>query len=176
MKAGANAKATLINNLVPTKMGVFIWRARKKRLPVRTELDKRGIDLHSVRCPLCDGDIETVDHILFSCKKVDDVWNKVKNWWGFGSTSYGNIEDLLQGNMRQPCSNAGKLVWQAVVWTNAYQIWKNRNQMVFKNKGWTTPMALSEIQIKSFEWIAKRIKGKQIDWHNWFHCPSTFLM
>ncbi|XP_071727369.1 uncharacterized protein [Rutidosis leptorrhynchoides] len=151
LKACADVKETLINNLVPKKVGVFIWRARKKRLPVRKELYKWGIDLHSVRCPLCDGDIETVDHTLISCKKVDDVWNKVKDWWGFGSTSYGNIEDLLQGNVRQPCSDAGKLVWQVVMWTSAYQIWKNINQMLFKNKEWTDPMEFSEIQIKSFE-------------------------
>ncbi|XP_071705377.1 uncharacterized protein [Rutidosis leptorrhynchoides] len=37
----------LKNNLVPSKVSIFIWRALKRRLPVRTELDKRGIDLDS---------------------------------------------------------------------------------------------------------------------------------
>ncbi|XP_071694324.1 uncharacterized protein [Rutidosis leptorrhynchoides] len=30
---------------------IFIWRVLKRRIPVRTELDKRGIDLKTVRCP-----------------------------------------------------------------------------------------------------------------------------
>ncbi|XP_071703962.1 uncharacterized protein [Rutidosis leptorrhynchoides] len=55
-----NSIESLRNGLVPKKVEVFIWRARLGRLPVRFELDKRGIDLNSVRCPICDGDIETV--------------------------------------------------------------------------------------------------------------------
>ncbi|XP_071740958.1 uncharacterized protein [Rutidosis leptorrhynchoides] len=61
---GSNV-ATIRNHLVPLKVELFIWRARLGRLPVRTELDKRGIDLHSSRCPICDGGLETVEHILF---------------------------------------------------------------------------------------------------------------
>ncbi|XP_071726033.1 uncharacterized protein [Rutidosis leptorrhynchoides] len=55
---------TLRNHLVPKKVELFVWRAIKKRLPVRIELDKRGIDLHSVRCLVCDDDVESVDHCL----------------------------------------------------------------------------------------------------------------
>ncbi|XP_071728542.1 uncharacterized protein [Rutidosis leptorrhynchoides] len=45
------ASETESNKLVPKKIEVFVWRARKKHLPVLVELDKRCIDLHSVRCP-----------------------------------------------------------------------------------------------------------------------------
>ncbi|XP_071687717.1 uncharacterized protein [Rutidosis leptorrhynchoides] len=74
MSASQSVKGTLSNKLVPKKVKIFIWRARKGRIPVRTELDKLGIDFHSVRCPLCDDDIESVEHSLLSCKKVYDVW------------------------------------------------------------------------------------------------------
>ncbi|XP_071688327.1 uncharacterized protein [Rutidosis leptorrhynchoides] len=36
------------NYLTPKKIEIFIWRARLRRLAVRVELDKRGVDLHSV--------------------------------------------------------------------------------------------------------------------------------
>ncbi|GKC42947.1 reverse transcriptase domain, reverse transcriptase zinc-binding domain protein, partial [Tanacetum coccineum] len=39
---------TVWNKIVPKKVNIFIWRALKGRLPVRSELDKRGIDLDSV--------------------------------------------------------------------------------------------------------------------------------
>ncbi|XP_071739189.1 uncharacterized protein [Rutidosis leptorrhynchoides] len=58
---------TLRNHHLPQKIGIFIWRSRARRIPVRVELDKRGIDLDSVRCPVCDSDVETVDHILLHC-------------------------------------------------------------------------------------------------------------
>ncbi|XP_071718207.1 uncharacterized protein [Rutidosis leptorrhynchoides] len=142
---------------------VFVWRARKGRLLIRTELDKRGIDLHSVLCPLCDGDVESVDHSLLSCEKVCDMWNKVFNWREFNRSTTASLNDLLQCNTPHIATDSGKSIWQALIWTSGYLIWKNRNQVVFKNKGWSSRVALSEIQIKSFEWIAKRIKGINID-------------
>ncbi|XP_071739956.1 uncharacterized protein [Rutidosis leptorrhynchoides] len=173
---GTNAKGTMKNNLVPKKVEVFIWRAMKKCLPVRTELDKRRIDLHSVRCPFCDDDLESVDHSLLSCTKAVEVWNKVYGWWGLGRLPNMSLEYLLQGDVRQKCLDSGKLIWQAVIWVSTYLMWRNRNHAVFKNKCWSTPVALSEIQIKSYEWIAKRNKGMVIDWHNRFHSPSCFLV
>ncbi|XP_071694965.1 uncharacterized protein [Rutidosis leptorrhynchoides] len=170
--AGANAKETLRNYLVPKKVEVFIWKARRKRLPVRMELDKRGIDLHSIRCPLCDDDIESVDHCLISCKKVIDVWSNVFKWWELGTFSFANLEEQLLGKHNQ---GTDEDILQAVIWSCCYLVWKNRNQMVFKNKCWNTPMALCEIQVKTFEWVAKRHKRKHIEWLSWFNNPSIFL-
>ncbi|XP_071687175.1 uncharacterized protein [Rutidosis leptorrhynchoides] len=73
----SNPTSTLRNNLVPKKIEIFVWRLMKKRLPVRIELDKRGIDLHSVRCPICDDDLETTDHIILHCPYAHDVWSRI---------------------------------------------------------------------------------------------------
>ncbi|XP_071688271.1 uncharacterized protein [Rutidosis leptorrhynchoides] len=85
---------TLRNNLVPKKIEIFVWRALKKRIPVLMELDKRGIDLHSVRCPLCDDDLETVDHSLIFCKHVIDVWERVYKWWNMNSFHNFSINEI----------------------------------------------------------------------------------
>ncbi|XP_071713330.1 uncharacterized protein [Rutidosis leptorrhynchoides] len=173
---GINRFETLRNNLVPKKVEDFVWRARKKRLPVLTELDKRGLDLNSVRCPICDNDIESVDHSLVYCNRSLEIWSKILEWWGFNGsniTSLGDIFDVTSGNSM---STLGAKVWQAVRWSSAYLIWKNRNQKVFKNESWNTPVAICEIQVASYDWIAKRCKSKtSIDWHNWLHNPKSFL-
>ncbi|XP_071717917.1 uncharacterized protein [Rutidosis leptorrhynchoides] len=49
---------TMRNNLGQKKLEVLAWRVQKKRLPVREELDKRGIDLHSVRNKNDDDDVD----------------------------------------------------------------------------------------------------------------------
>ncbi|XP_071718805.1 uncharacterized protein [Rutidosis leptorrhynchoides] len=165
---------TLHNKLVPKKFDVFVWRARKLRLLVLVELDKRGIDLHSVRCPLYDDDIETVNHSLIFCKYAFEVWGKVFDWWGRGGIPYITVGDLFL-NMGQTTTHVGKTIWQAVVWACSYLIWKNRNQIFFTNKSWNVPVALNEIQVKSFEWIAKRCKDQVIDWHNWINNPQIFV-
>ncbi|XP_071713025.1 uncharacterized protein [Rutidosis leptorrhynchoides] len=71
---GSNS-GTLRNNLIPQKVGIFIWRVLKGRIPVRMELDKRGVDLESILCPLCNDVSEFVEHAIFSCKCVLEIWN-----------------------------------------------------------------------------------------------------
>ncbi|XP_071712393.1 uncharacterized protein [Rutidosis leptorrhynchoides] len=117
----ASNVATQRNNFAPIKVGVFLWRARRNRLPVLVELDKRGIDLHSVLCPLCDKVVETVNHALFSCDKVREVWVKVLNWWGIDSSQH-DIDNMLSGNLPLQCSKVGENIWQAMVWISTYLI------------------------------------------------------
>ncbi|XP_071739290.1 uncharacterized protein [Rutidosis leptorrhynchoides] len=121
----------LLNNLVPKKIEIFMWRARKKRLPVRVELDKRGIDLDNVRCPVCNEDLESVDHTLLFCKHARDVWERVFKWWGLNVYSSFSISELVNDVGNTIASSLGAKVWQATRWITMYQIWKNRNNSVF---------------------------------------------
>ncbi|XP_071715094.1 uncharacterized protein [Rutidosis leptorrhynchoides] len=165
-----NSIESLRNGLVPKKVEVFIWRARLGRIPVRFELDKRGIDLNSVRCPICDGDIETVEHILFSCQVAKDIWAKVLKWWGYNSAIFG-FEDIFNGTFGCVAQDHKKNQWQAVCWVVCYILWKNRNAKVFKNKLETVPSLFSEVQVLSYDWISRRCKGHIMDWLQWFSHP-----
>ncbi|PWA41584.1 reverse transcriptase zinc-binding domain-containing protein [Artemisia annua] len=40
------------NKTLPIKINIHSWRLRKDRLPTRSNLDARGIDIDSLRCPL----------------------------------------------------------------------------------------------------------------------------
>ncbi|XP_071694565.1 uncharacterized protein [Rutidosis leptorrhynchoides] len=164
---------TLRNNLVPKKIEVFVWRALKKRLPTRVELNKRGINLHSVRCPVCDDGLESVDHALFDCKFTSDVWSRVLKWWNFNPIT--SSSELLRGKSSLDMSPLGLKIWQAVEWICTYSIWKNRNSLVFKGKSNIAPMIVNEIQVKSFEWISARNKDVSIDWLNWLVSPHLFV-
>ncbi|GKE18422.1 RNA-directed DNA polymerase, eukaryota, reverse transcriptase zinc-binding domain protein, partial [Tanacetum coccineum] len=57
-------------------------------VPTRVNLDKRGIDLDSVRCPLCDDDIEIEDHLFALCSIAKDVWKEVMTVEGFRCPCY----------------------------------------------------------------------------------------
>ncbi|GJV82953.1 RNA-directed DNA polymerase, eukaryota, reverse transcriptase zinc-binding domain protein [Tanacetum coccineum] len=73
----SDGQETLWNKLVPKKVNIFVWRALKGRLPVREELDKRGIDLDSVLCPCCNNVVESCSHCLITCDLAMSVWDKV---------------------------------------------------------------------------------------------------
>ncbi|XP_071689042.1 uncharacterized protein [Rutidosis leptorrhynchoides] len=173
---GTHLFETLRNYLVPKKVEVFIWRSRKKRLATLVELDKRGIDLHSVRCPLCDDDVESVDHALIFCKHAFEVWRRVFDWWGVSMGSSLSIMEMFHAHSNITMSDIGFKIWQAVIWTCGYLIWWNRNQMTFHKKCWSPPVALCEVQVKTFEWISKRCKKKDLVWHEWLHNPQNLIL
>ncbi|GKD59605.1 reverse transcriptase domain, reverse transcriptase zinc-binding domain protein, partial [Tanacetum coccineum] len=68
------------------KVNVFVWRALNGRLPVRVELDKKGIDLDTLLCLGCDNVVESLDHCLVLCENVINVWDMIFAWWGVGLT------------------------------------------------------------------------------------------
>ncbi|XP_071695125.1 uncharacterized protein [Rutidosis leptorrhynchoides] len=154
-------KPTSLNNLIPQKIGIFIWRASKNKLPVRTELDKRGIDLHSTRCPVCDEDIKTLQHSLISCKIATEVWDSIRIWWKLDLLHINNISDIEKAS--NPALKQSMLAsfWQAVVWVTSYYLWKNRNAHVFRNNPLCPPKIVADIQSKSFEWL--NCRGKNFD-------------
>ncbi|GKC97323.1 RNA-directed DNA polymerase, eukaryota, reverse transcriptase zinc-binding domain protein, partial [Tanacetum coccineum] len=86
---------TLWNKLLPSKVNIFTWRVLNKRLPTRLNLDRRGIDLDTVRCPLCNNDIETKDHIFVKCPLAIDTWKVIFSWWQFTGITNSNLLDIL---------------------------------------------------------------------------------
>ncbi|XP_071695661.1 probable polygalacturonase At1g80170 [Rutidosis leptorrhynchoides] len=69
------------NKGILQKVEIFVWRVSQKRIPARVELDKRGIDLDTIICPLYLTEPESVDHILSQCPRVIELWNHVLKWW-----------------------------------------------------------------------------------------------
>ncbi|GJT36173.1 reverse transcriptase domain, reverse transcriptase zinc-binding domain protein [Tanacetum coccineum] len=115
---------TIWNKLVPKKVNIFVWRALKKRLPVREELDKRGIDLDTVLCPCCDSGVKSCECSLVLCNMAMGVWEKIHSWWNLGGVIafFIRVFFYLNGDVNLP--NNSRLLWQAVLWTSGYIIWK----------------------------------------------------
>ncbi|XP_071728774.1 uncharacterized protein [Rutidosis leptorrhynchoides] len=162
------------NRLLPQSIGIFVWRAKRRLLPVIIELENRGINLHSVRCPMCDEDVETLDHALVLCKFSQVVWENIFRWWGLAPFSSTCVADLFNGAGQNIRRHLGKSLWQAVEWVTGYLLWKNRNQKVYHNNSRSTATLVNDIQVKSYEWISKRAKKYNLQWHQWLINPSSF--
>nr|GFA45686.1 RNA-directed DNA polymerase, eukaryota [Tanacetum cinerariifolium] len=72
---------TIWIKLVPKKVNIFVWKVWKRRLPVREELDKRGV-LDTVLCPCCNSVVESCEHsrVMVMCSMAMDVWEKIHCW------------------------------------------------------------------------------------------------
>ncbi|GKA74949.1 RNA-directed DNA polymerase, eukaryota, reverse transcriptase zinc-binding domain protein [Tanacetum coccineum] len=49
--------ATGWNEFLPSKVKILSWRVTNWKIATSGNLDRRGIDLDSIRCPLCNEDI-----------------------------------------------------------------------------------------------------------------------
>ncbi|XP_071689084.1 uncharacterized protein [Rutidosis leptorrhynchoides] len=157
-------------HLLPQKIGILIWRVMQERIPVRVELDKRGVDMDSVRCPVCDDDIETAEHTFLHCEFAKDIWSRIFRWWGSNRHMYSCLGDMFKGDI----GGSKSKLWQSIEWVCGYHIWRNRNLTLFQRKRGNGPMALNEVQIKSFEWISKRVRKCSFEWSQWLINPSSY--
>ncbi|GJT30788.1 RNA-directed DNA polymerase, eukaryota, reverse transcriptase zinc-binding domain protein [Tanacetum coccineum] len=67
--------------LIPIKINVFMWRARRGCLPTRYNLVQKGVILESTSCPICFSEEEDVHHLLFRCSLSQEVLHRVCRWW-----------------------------------------------------------------------------------------------
>jgi hypothetical protein len=57
----------------PPKCNFFLWLAALQRCWTADRLQKRGLE-HPARCPLCDQDPESIDHLLVGCVLAREFW------------------------------------------------------------------------------------------------------
>jgi hypothetical protein len=57
----------------PSKCKFFLWLADLERCWTADRLKKRGLS-HPDKCPLCDQDQESIDHILVGCVCARNFW------------------------------------------------------------------------------------------------------
>ncbi|GJS87020.1 reverse transcriptase domain-containing protein [Tanacetum coccineum] len=147
-------------------------KALKRRIPVRMELDKKGIDMNSILCLWCDNSIESINHTLVLCENAMKIWNMVFAWWGIGPFNVFTSKEILKHNRGVAVNKGAKKLWNAVIAETAYFIWKNRNVRVFKGKGKRITSIFKEIQLRSFEWSFRRSKKYVFRWEQWLERPS----
>nr|GEX18532.1 RNA-directed DNA polymerase, eukaryota [Tanacetum cinerariifolium] len=132
-------------NFVPIKVNVFAWKLHLDRLPTRTNLARRGVEVWFTRCPACD--------------EENISWSPVgsnADWLGwFSSIRLGSkIKGLLKGVF-------------FVAW---WSIWSFRNQLLFTSQNPRRSGLFDDIVTRSFTWCHARCKSS-FSWDNWLQHP-----
>ena len=79
---------TCWNAAIPLKININTWRVLNGRLATRSNLDRRGIDLDSVRRPLCDDGIKTEEHLFIHFTIAKEIWLDILKWWRIPNVSF----------------------------------------------------------------------------------------
>ncbi|GJT97390.1 reverse transcriptase domain, reverse transcriptase zinc-binding domain protein [Tanacetum coccineum] len=126
------------NNLVPGKINILAWRIRNYRLPTRANIDKRGIDIHSILCPFCEEQIEDEDHIfaLYTALNVLEMADD-------GDLNFGEKISSL---------------FDVVVLCAIWWMWRARNLLVFQAVKVNMINIIDDIIVTSCLWIKNKAK------------------
>nr|GEZ94542.1 RNA-directed DNA polymerase, eukaryota [Tanacetum cinerariifolium] len=62
---------------VPIKVNVLTWKIKIAALPTRLNISRRGINIDSILCPICDCGVEFSSHLYFSCSLARQVASKI---------------------------------------------------------------------------------------------------
>ncbi|GKE03515.1 RNA-directed DNA polymerase, eukaryota, reverse transcriptase zinc-binding domain protein [Tanacetum coccineum] len=159
----ANPQPYRWNKALPIKINISSWRIHNERLPTRSNLNRRGIDLHSTRCPVCDNDIETEAHLFITCEVAIDTWSKVLTWWKIQNITLTSLLEALNlaDIVNLPSHNVS--LFDAVVQSSFWFLWKFRNDMVFSLKRPSRDHILNDIKLASFNWVSSRVRKGRLN-------------
>ncbi|KAL5126150.1 putative ribonuclease H protein [Glycine soja] len=159
------------NLKIPPRASAFSWRLFKNRLPTKVNLRRRQVALSSYRCPLCDEEEETVDHIMFSCTSTRSLWWEVLSWVSrvgpFPTDPKSHFIQFSHWNSKRHLDKRWEVLWIALSMT----IWKHRNSVVFKNHIFSPEKVMDEALFHTWSWL----KCMDKDFHTHFNQWSTNL-
>ncbi|KAL5155381.1 putative ribonuclease H protein [Glycine soja] len=152
---------------VPTKFAVFAWRLLRDRLPTKTNLRRRQVEIDDRICPFCRSAEEEAGHLFFHCTKI------IPMWWE--SLSWVNNVGVFPQDPRQHFLQHGSIVadglrtnrwkcwWLAVTWT----IWKKRNDIIFSNDSFDINKMMEEAAFLMWTWLRNLEKDFVIHFNQW---------
>lgn len=108
--------------LLPMKVNLFLWRARRDFLPCYLQLAMRGLNISSLLCPLCYADFGSIDHVLLRFTVVTKVWRIVAKWCGVQGLFLWETQDLNSQEVAALVPAAAKPIWEAILGVTAWCI------------------------------------------------------
>nr|GEY29929.1 hypothetical protein [Tanacetum cinerariifolium] len=89
-------------------------RLMLNKLPTRVNLDSKGIDVGSILCLICSEDVESANHIFFSCEMAKDLWALFARWWELDIPVFDNFSEWVAWLKSSHLSNKAKLFLEGV--------------------------------------------------------------
>ena len=156
---------------------MLIWQILKKRVAVKMELQKRGlISLESSFCAFCRKEMETVEHLFFSCSCSWVVWMACCRLWNISWAAPKDPTQFFLSWIFSIRDIENAKVWKMAFYAIVWSIWLHRNEVVFNQKQFDA-IQLFEIVKLRLMWWAKaawpNVIGDPLDF---FRCPNFAMV
>ncbi|GJW97147.1 RNA-directed DNA polymerase, eukaryota, partial [Tanacetum coccineum] len=116
---------------VPIKINILAWKVSNDYLPTRFNLSRRGMDIGSIVCPMCNSMVESSRHLFFSCDLSNQIMSKISRWMDFGNQEINSYEEWIEWMLSIRLPYNLKKVFEGVCYIVWWFIWDWRNQAIF---------------------------------------------
>nr|GEW29263.1 hypothetical protein [Tanacetum cinerariifolium] len=152
---------------VPIKVNIFMWRLSLNKILTLVNLDRKGIDVASLLCPVCSEHIESVDHLFFSCGMTRDIWVLLARWCHLDFLKFSNIVEWFLWLNDCQVSKTARLILEGVVAAMLWSIWNIRNALIFSDSKPKKANIWDSIVNQSFTLISSRNPKFRLCWISW---------
>ncbi|GJW96951.1 RNA-directed DNA polymerase, eukaryota [Tanacetum coccineum] len=159
------------NRFLPKKINIFIWRVLRDRLPTRWNLSRKGIDVDSLSCPVCDAGIETIQHSMWFCSLATTVWHRIFIWLYISPPNLSNLQDLYSWIDYLHISSSRKIILETICGVVLWTLWNFRNETIFGSTPPKRCILIDKILDFSYSWYSTRNKLSSVTWNNWLQNP-----
>ena len=108
---------------VPVKLNVLAWKIKTDVIPNRVNISRRGIDIQSLACPICDGGTESSEHLFFRCELSRQIGRKIASWWNVCYADAQSYEEWLTWMVSLRLAVKTKTLLEGVFYVMWWNIW-----------------------------------------------------
>ncbi|GJW20453.1 RNA-directed DNA polymerase, eukaryota, reverse transcriptase zinc-binding domain protein [Tanacetum coccineum] len=166
---------TLWIKSVPIKVNILAWKIKLEALPTRFNISRRGIEIDSILCPICDRGVESTRHIFFSCCLVRQIARKICSWWDIEYSDVNSFTEWINWMASLRLQSKVKMMIQGVFFVVWWLVWSYRNKLLFEEKKPSKAIIFDDVVSISFYWCKSRCKAS-FSWDDWLKNPSLISL
>lgn len=140
---------------------MFFWKVLKGAIGVEDRLRTRGIHIAN-GCLMCREENKTINHILFQCPLVRQVWalsSMQSPWNGLGDSIFPNMAHVLHSSQNQENSPLLRKVSLWIIWV----LLKTRNICLFEGTRTMTQNIVAKAYEDCNQWSLAQRNGLSSD-------------
>ncbi|GJZ90395.1 RNA-directed DNA polymerase, eukaryota, partial [Tanacetum coccineum] len=118
---------------VPLKVNIMAWKIKMDGLPTRMNISRRGIEIDSIVCPICNSGAESSCHIFFQCNLVRQLARKISSWWNVDYVDVSSYEEWYTWLVSLRLQANLKAVFEGIFYCLWWSVWMFRNKILFEN-------------------------------------------
>ncbi|PWA76249.1 RNA-directed DNA polymerase, eukaryota [Artemisia annua] len=166
------------SKFVPIKINIFAWRLLLNRLPTKTKLNDRDIDVPNILCSMCNEVQGDASHIFLHCEVSSQVWVKIAQWTDLSFPQWLNIEDFWSWIADSQLNGKQRIIIEVIALSTLWSIWRYRNSVIFQDSRFRKYHIIDSFVVNFFDWLSSRFKKYKLDWtlRLQFAKPYVFLV